>query len=186
MYLDISHFLPSTTLGLCFLGNVSIKVGCPFAMCITLEIHNMIYLYTISFLHFTVWSFGALPWILSMLSLCCVNFATLKKHTGKVLFWQIVVLLSSKLTANWRLIFTFAKLVSLSLKHTIDRKLTTLEKEKWKGLRLCVQFFCCYFSWSVVCIMTTNDGGAVLGVCGGEGGAFSLWLAVTAVLNQAP
>lgn len=35
-------------------GISSIKVGCPFAMCITLEIHNMIYLYTISFRHFTV------------------------------------------------------------------------------------------------------------------------------------
>lgn len=52
-------------------------------MCITLEIHNMIYLYTISFRHFTAWPFGGLPWILRIVSLRCANFATLKNTEGR-------------------------------------------------------------------------------------------------------
>lgn len=92
--------LPSTTLWLCFLGNISIKEGCPFAMCITPEIHNKIYLYTISFHHFTVWPFDGSPWIFNMGSLCSANFATLNKHRGKRLLWQIVLLLFSKLDGN--------------------------------------------------------------------------------------
>lgn len=96
-----SHTSPSTTLLLCFLGNISIKVSCPFAMCITLEIHNMIYLYTIPFRHVTVWSFSGLPWIFSNISLCCANFATLNTQKGDIVLtnccsilkghWQVEV-----------------------------------------------------------------------------------------------
>lgn len=49
-----SHIFPPVQHYDCFLGSMSIKVGCPFAMCITLEIHNTIHLYTISFRNITV------------------------------------------------------------------------------------------------------------------------------------
>lgn len=61
-----------------FLGNIRIKVGCPFATCITLENHNVIYLYTTSFRHRD--HLADCLEFFRFVSLCCANFATLKKQ----------------------------------------------------------------------------------------------------------
>lgn len=130
-------------------------------MCITLEIHNTMHLHTIPFCHVTVSPLSGLPWVFSNISLCCANLCHI-----------LTLLLFSKVTGKWRFIFTFAKLVSVNLKHTTDRTLTTLEKREKKGrdFDFVCSFFCCYFSGNIVCITTTNYASAVFGVCGREAG----------------
>lgn len=138
-------------------------------MCITPEIHNKIYLYTISFHHFTVWPFDGSPWIFSVGSLCSANFATLNKHRGKRLLWQIVLLLFSKLDGNSEV----RVYICQACKHKSEachwQRADNFRKRQMEGTLTWFAFFspCFYFSWNIVCITTTNDGSAVFGDCGG-------------------